>query len=109
MKRRLISSAAALAAALAVPVITAPAASADGKASIYNCSSRTMTSDQRSLSVVCNPAGTIYRFEVQCSWYSAGQGGSYWVSSPWTKDGSRATASCGSAYVTGVGATVYYR
>ncbi|WP_427384295.1 hypothetical protein [Janibacter sp. G56] len=37
-----------------------------------------------------------------------GQGGSYWKYSAWTKDGYRASVSCGSAYVTAFGATVHY-
>jgi hypothetical protein len=111
LKRRLISAAVAGVAALALPVVGATQASAaTGKSSIYDCTNRTITSDQHQMSVTCNTPGTSYYFQVQCSWYSAGQGGSFWQSSAWTSDNTRATATCGgSTYVTGVGATVYWR
>ena len=110
MKRRIMTIAAAFAVALALPVAGATQAqAATGKSSIYDCWSRTITTDRHSMSVVCNPPGAKYYFQVQCSWYSAGQGGSFWRSSSWTRDGYRATANCGaSAYVTGVGGTVYW-
>ena len=107
-KTRLLSVVAAGVAALALPVSAATTASAYGKASIYDCWSNTMSSDRHTATTVCNPPGSYYRFAVQCSWYSAGQGGSYWKYSAWTKDGYRASVSCGSACVTAFGATVHY-
>lgn len=111
MNRRILTMVAAAAAALALPVVGATEASAaTGKSSIYNCTNRTITSDRHQMSVTCDTPGSSYYFQVQCSWYSAGQGGSFWRSSSWTSDRTRATANCGaSAYVTGVGSTVYWR
>ena len=109
MNRKVAASLAAVATSAALFPLGASSASAEGKSSIYNCWDRTITSNQRSMSVRCNPPGSSYRFQAQCSWYSAGKGGSYWATSSWTRDGSRATVSCGAAYVTGVGRTVYYR
>lgn len=101
--RRTLAAAAALAAGAGLMVGTAPQAAAVGKSSIYSCTNRTISSDQRSMSVVCDTLGDTYRFEVKCA-------NGTWVSSPWTRDRTRATANCGSrGKIVGVGATVYYQ
>lgn len=114
MKRHLMTTAAALGAALVLPVAGATGATgapaATGKSSIYNCTNRTITSDRHQMSVTCDTPGRSYRFEVLCDWYSAGRGGTFWRSSAWTSDNRRAAVNCGGgAYVSGVGGTVFWR
>lgn len=110
MTRHLVRSVLAVGAAAVLAVGGAGSASAAGKGSIDACTDGTITSDQTQMSIVCSEGlGPQYRFEVQCSWYSAGKGGSFWHSSGWTDNGARATATCpGGSYVTGVGNTTYY-
>lgn len=113
MLKKLTSAVAVLILAIGLPLSVAPAASAlpsSGKANISTCWNHQMNSGKTYFRTTCNPPGKQYRFEIRCSWYSAGRGGSYWKSSPWTNDGRVATATCNSgSYFTGVGRTIYWR
>lgn len=112
MARRTITRGlAAGVAALFLAVGGAGGAAAAGKGSIQECYDGTISTDKRSATIVCDEGlGNTYYFQVQCSWYSAGQGGSFWHSSNTVSNGQRATAICpGGSYVTAFGATTYYQ
>ena len=110
MRKKLLSIA-FVAAAVAIPLVTASPAMASTQGSFAKyCSNEVIGNGQHTYSVTCKtPAGTVYAVNVGCGWYSAGKGGSYTTTSAWTKTGSRVTVSCGGAYVAAVPRYVWYK
>ena len=108
LRRRIAAAAVLLLFALGAPLMTATPAQAVGKSSIHSCWSFKTSPGKNTTSAICNPPGDQYRFEIKCLWKNGSVVRTNWVSSPWTRDGARATAKCGNGVMIGIGATVYY-